>query len=134
MESVTIVAVTLPPTPAVVVRVPKVTVCPAFCVSVHKLPYPTMLNVSPTPAAGGKTKVTTPAPLAIYPFSLTSVVGLDAEVTTCHVKPLDITDIVIVFPEPEVVIPIPPRMLMVFKTGMALPESVTKVVGIDGVF
>jgi hypothetical protein len=39
---------------------------------------------------------------------------------------------VIVFPEPEVVMPSPPSISKLFANGMAVPESVVKEVGICG--
>lgn len=41
-------------------------------------------------------------------------------------------EMTIVSPEADVVMSVPPRIFSVFATGVAVPESVTKVVGTDG--
>lgn len=85
MPSDTIVAVTLPATPAVVVSIPTVIVWPAFCAIVHKFAVPTILNTVPTAAAAGRINCTGVAPLTMYAVLSVNVIGFNAEVTITQV-------------------------------------------------
>jgi len=92
-----------------------------------------ILYSSPIAAAAGKTKLTTPAPFVMYPVLGERVIGFIAEVTTVQVGPEEpVNEINIVFPDPDVVMEVPPNTFKTFAAGTAIPESVTNSVGTSG--